>query len=950
MTYSASLTCRDDAARRKRTRGAALFGLDYVELGAAPNELIVCFLGRAPNELQAASVRVEGGRRVRDLEVQEVSFERASDAALDDRMIVRLDRAGDASNYVLRIVALDEHGRPSNEPPSDFDPRYDRVLFTFGIDCPNALDCKPQSPCAELPGPAPVIDYLAKDYASFRQLMLDRLSLLIPEWQERHVADLGVTLVELIAYAADRLSYHQDAVATEAYLDTARTRIALRRHLRLVDYRLHEGCNARAWLALTVGQDLTLARDTFFVATPHPLLPSGPIDVKAWSEHGDALAPVFEPIWPDGAREITLRRERNVIRFYTWLGAECCLARGATSATLLDPGQYPDPPEVEDDECGPDEPTLEPSSEQIDAAYRLQLAPCDVLIFEEVRGPKTGAAADADPSHRHAVRLTRVERHLDPVPDPKTGKPTLVWEVYWGEEDALPFPLCLSSIAASCELQEDVSVAYGNVIGIDHGRTVDEALEPVPELPAAVSCDTACTGAETTRTAGRYRPRLDRRDVTHAEPYAPCFFDAVGCKPAAPRSAASLFERDPRQALAQATLAAIPSSPDGQAAFSPADLRDPTELARRLANVDASSDPSLPRSWLWRQLPTSLKRGLRRWTSEAPDAPLPEALRTQLVARLEHLQTQWTVQPDLLGSGPGDRHFVVEIDDERRAQLRFGDGLAGAKPPAGAYFHARYRAGNGVAGNVGADTLTQLVFLDQLPEGAELRARNPLPAQGGTTFEDASEARRRGPLACRHELQRAITAQDYAELAMREFPSQLQRAAATLRWNGHRTELHVALDPRSTSCDPTLACQVAQRLQRYRRIGHDVRVALAVQVPLRLVLHACVAPDYAQGHVRAGLLAELGARALPDGRLGFFHPDALSFGQSIYISQLIARALRVKGVVAARVETLERYWDAPNVAFHEGLLAIDALEIARLDNDPTRPEHGLLTLNLEGGR
>ena len=54
--------------------------------------------------------------------------------------------------------------------------------------------------------------------------MLDRLALLVPDWRERSPADLGVTLVELLAYVGDHLSYHQDAVATEAYLRTARRR------------------------------------------------------------------------------------------------------------------------------------------------------------------------------------------------------------------------------------------------------------------------------------------------------------------------------------------------------------------------------------------------------------------------------------------------------------------------------------------------------------------------------------------------------------------------------------------------------------------------------------------------------------------------------------------------------------------------------------------------------
>src|SRR5439155_578231 len=62
---------------------------------------------------------------------------------------------------------------------------------------------------------------------------------------------------ELLAYVGDHLSYYQDAVATEAYLDTARQRISVRRHARLMDYHMHEGCNARAWVCIETDADFT---------------------------------------------------------------------------------------------------------------------------------------------------------------------------------------------------------------------------------------------------------------------------------------------------------------------------------------------------------------------------------------------------------------------------------------------------------------------------------------------------------------------------------------------------------------------------------------------------------------------------------------------------------------------------------------------------------------------
>src|SRR5208283_2290248 len=104
--------------------------------------------------------------------------------------------------------------------------------------------------------------YLAKDYASFRSLLLDRMSTILPAWTERNPADLGIVLVELLAYVGDYLSYQQDAVGTEAYLATARRRTSVRRHVKLVDYPMLDGRNARAWIHFEVNADFVLNQKT----------------------------------------------------------------------------------------------------------------------------------------------------------------------------------------------------------------------------------------------------------------------------------------------------------------------------------------------------------------------------------------------------------------------------------------------------------------------------------------------------------------------------------------------------------------------------------------------------------------------------------------------------------------------------------------------------------------
>jgi hypothetical protein len=43
-----------------------------------------------------------------------------------------------------------------------------------------------------------------------------------PEWTDHNSHDPGITLTELLAYSTDQLSYEQDQVADESYLETKR--------------------------------------------------------------------------------------------------------------------------------------------------------------------------------------------------------------------------------------------------------------------------------------------------------------------------------------------------------------------------------------------------------------------------------------------------------------------------------------------------------------------------------------------------------------------------------------------------------------------------------------------------------------------------------------------------------------------------------------------------------
>ena len=295
-----ALVCQTDARREAVRARSGLTGLDWVEVDETQTLLTAHFIGRQPASLTREAIRISGGRTARDgVRVVGLELFPAANDQFDDIAVIRVDRPGDYSTYVLELVGL-----------KDVDPCYAQLDFSFKANCPSDLDCAPACAAPELPDADRSVDYLAKDYAGFRQLLLDRLATTCPDWTERHVPDIGITLVELLAYAADYLSYYQDAVATEAYIGTARRRVSVRRHARLLDYRLSEGCNARAFVAIETASAQQLRPADFFFITRTPGLPEKPaLLVTALDALASDAYEVFEPVgtgpialWPDHNR------------------------------------------------------------------------------------------------------------------------------------------------------------------------------------------------------------------------------------------------------------------------------------------------------------------------------------------------------------------------------------------------------------------------------------------------------------------------------------------------------------------------------------------------------------------------------------------------------------------------------------------------------------------------
>ena len=847
-----------------------LNGIDYLEVASDRKTLKVYFIhplaestqnNRVPLNLApltAENVAISGGTRLQGVQVESVS-------SFANTLTVRVDQVGGFSTYTLHLVK----SPVSSTPPEAFDSQLSEIDFSFWTEAVSEFDCQSPEPLPEKEPPPPVIDYLAKDYASFRHLMLDRLAVTMPQWQERNPADLGIMLVELLAYAADHLSYYQDAVATEAYLGTARKRVSVRRHVRLLDYLMHEGCNARVWVVIRLNhhtelrskivvetdagtrgrgdaenmnldQDNTCERkgiDGIKLLGPNKQNNCSGVRFLTKTTLADAVLPhdkfntalqagtqVFESL-----HDITLYHSLDTIQFYTWGNEQCYLPKGSTKATL----------------------------QNTDGLLQKRLTRNSVLVLEEVRGWETGEQKDANRQHRHVVRLTQIEDTTDQLNGEK------IVEVAWAVEDALPFDLYISNVDSQGKPIYHISVARGNVVLVDAGRSlISEDLRENPGWQ-------------------RFRPRLKEGPLTQQGYVQDRQRQWVAFDPTAPASAAMQWQlRDARPAI---------------------------------------------------------------------------ALRENQVGGEG---VRWEPQRDLLVSDRFARDFVVEAEDDGRAFLRFGDNTLGRRPQPDTPLYACYRIGNGRAGNVGAEAIAHIVIQpenlepEDQPQLENIRTaiigvHNPLSALGGTEPEPIEQARLYAPQAFRQQ-RRAVTEADYAEMAQR-YPG-VNKALATRRWTGSWHTIFITVDREGGRLvDREFQQGLKTFLEEFRLAGHDIEIDAPRFVPLDIAMMVQIKPEYFRSTVKKALIDVFSNQILANGKEGFFHPDRFSFGETVYLSPVVATAMQVSGVESVKVTRFQRWGQSSTGELETGRIQFERLEITRLDNTPNVPENGRIEFNLEGG-
>lgn len=856
-----------DRARDLEAAGLTGFALVYVSLEpvARPGFALLDLEFHNANGLAAlppaAAFRIEGGLRLRagaapgQIRVTEVL------APPDGRAHVlrlRVAPVGDYSTYRLSTTAAGL-AAPDDALPRAMDPLFNRLPFKFRPGCFN-LNCAPAwspSPPAE---PAPAIDYLARDYDTFRHVLMTEMAKRVPGWQPTSEADLDQVLIDLIAAQADELADHHDRVIAERSILTARKRESFARHGRWMDYHLHQGNQASTWVAVEALQPSTdlpaQAADT-----------GGNLDEWAvWNgtDWRDPEAVVFA-LPHDGPRwRRRVYQALNDLRLYTWGDTVSALEAGATTADITQAGSTSEADAIVLEDLLNGSSVLQGAAPGDDVETAV-----DVLLLQEHLNPASGTVHGVDTARRQLLRLLPAggaEPRAVRLQDPYTGS----WfvRIRWRAEDALTQNFCFVCDCAGT-LVRDLARLHGNLVFVTQGRPHETRfLPPGPDrLPDAD--DQRLRALDHAHWLRRQRPEGPRK-------------------------------------VDDAAICALPAS-----------------------------------------------AGVLAFRATPPDGITPP--QSTLDVRVSGFATPWSERSDLVLSRDDEEHFVVQVHENETAQIRFGNGINGRALPIGAEVAARWRSGQGLAGNVGADTLTH-------HSGGVGLVWNPFDVTDGREPEPVGNLQRRAPEAYRRRQLRAVTLQDYATRA--EEVAGVAHAKARYLCSGSWRVVRVAVDPvGGGALQPALRARIAAHLDALRLIGDDVELRAAEYVPLDIRVTVCAQSGYWIEDLRVELEMAFSDADLPGGGRGLFHPDAWTFGQPLYASQIIGRALAVTGVERVTRLSMRRFNPGSGGGTHVVEVDLDAFpestaqrldfgdfEIPVVANDPDLLERGRIAFDILGGR
>ena len=260
----------------------------------------------------------------------------------------------------------------------------------------------------------------------------------------------------------------------------------------------------------------------------------------------------------------------------------------------------------------------------------------------------------------------------------------------------------------------------------------------------------------------------------------------------------------------------------------------------------------------------------------------------------------WTFMSDISLARPTQSVFTTFGDDLDQTHVIFGDNAVGRIPPVQSQIYATYRFGRGIKANSVPPGQITTIVANSVGE-ADLwgvSVTNDKSPVGGTDPESVDAMRYSIPRAAARIKSRAVTLNDYADLAL-----QVPGVAKSVAHGTVYTAVHVRIAPTDGQADANYMTRLCNSVEEYLSdkvmIGSTVYAEpedvadLFELVYIRVTVH--VVAGYNRSSVRQQVDAAI--RAM----LAF---NAVDFGYRVSIGGIYRAALAVQGVEWAEVTWL----------------------------------------------
>lgn len=781
------------------------------------------------------------------------------------------------------------------------------------------------------------VAYRVGDYAQFRDSLHAALSSAafapLGKLQSRTDDDFTIGLIDAFACAADVLTFYQERIANESYLRTALERVSLQEMGRLIGYRLRPGVAAETWLAFTLetppAPPPNLSPEPGSFVTGVPAQVSIEIGTKVQSVPGpDEKPQTFETV----ERLDAARPAWNAIR--PWMAEARRPGKGDTVMYLagqrnnLKPGDAllivgdAFAPGTNDGNCDfrfIDSVELQADFDRTRITWQLGLSGVSAAQNSKVYALRKRAAPFG---HNAPMWKSMSTDFRNNYPD---GSGALDWPDYTisprgSTQDGgfIDLDAVYSEVRAGGYVVLSTPAKGSIKVVIKAIGKSDVVLDLGPHLDVYEVADTEETSRAEFALAGKVS-RLQLRG-SHYDRYesevrrvtafsqseqltlAPYPVDDAATGNGIPAAISGDGLVAGRRLIVRGNRVSDGKAVAVQATLVSAQILD---AGRCLLQIDPPLAGSLARGSVvvhGNVVPASHGETVTQILGsgdaaqpfqqfELKQVPLTyraaaneSGAASELTLRVGEIA--WHERPTLYGAGATERSFALDVDEQGRNVAKFGDGASGARLPSGLNnVRATYRKGIGVAGNVRAETLSQLLSRPLGLKGVS----NPLAAEGGNDPEPADAARRSIPLGAR-TLGRVVSVLDYEDF-VRAFTGIAKAQAQVLQLpHGKTVAITIAGPP---GAPVNSASPVWTNLLAALKAGGDPHVAAVLlshqPSTFRIGLRVKRDPDFDSKTVLTAVETALRTH---------FAFDARELGQPVQQSDVIAAAQSVAGVVA----------------------------------------------------